>query len=329
MVAALVMVLIIGVDDPGVINLSIPPQWAMVGEEWLLIWDTTIEIDGAWGYTVDWSLTPTPDSGPTAAADGLTWTPTDAGDYLLDVEFLNGAVHVANITTTLHVADAGIALSGNVSVFGDSISAYNLWQTHLATSEPSLSWLGTRGTEAGLLKDSISGWTWSAWMHSSGSTMSPLTCGSDAYCSTAGTPDVIVWAAGTNDASQSGTVAARNAVLANLDSLIAQWVGYENTVHIVWTPPPGADNDVPFIANYAGTPMEDQWYWEQRQRSMSRSVISHYAGRESERIYVAATATGVDTANDYPSDNALHPATSGYQHIAKAIRAVIAAAKGY
>jgi len=312
-------------NTPGVIQLSIPPQWATVGDEWVLYWDNCIEIDGAWTYDIDWSISPSPVVGPTESSVGLAWTPTAPGEYTLTVEFSSGGVPVADYTATLNVA-SNAPLVGSVSVFGDSLSGGNIWQASLAASEPGLSWLGTVGIMNGLQRDSRGGWSWALYIGSYLTDMSPLNCGADAYCRQAGVPDIIVWACGTNDSVGAGTDGARATVISNLDWLMGLWANHKTVRHIIWTPPPGADRDTPFIANYAGTALEDQYYWEQRQRAMSRAVIAHYAGRESERIYVAATATGVDSANDYALTNALHPMTIGYEHISNAVRSVMAGA---
>jgi lysophospholipase L1-like esterase len=161
--------------------------------------------------------------------------------------------------------------------------------------------------------------------------MTPLVCGPGSYCADAGIPAVVVWACGTNDAANaSDTTASISAVVSRLDQLISQWRSqYPQVVHVIWSPPPGASTDAAFDHDYHGTVLADQYYYEQRQRALSRALISYYGGREDEGIYISATATGVDTDTDYPIDNALHPTSTGYTHLADSMRAAIAAALGY
>lgn len=326
MLSVVLAMSLLSVDDPGVVNLSLPPQWAIAGQEWRIYWDDCITVDGAWTYDVAWSLTPTPASGPAATAAGLTWTPANAGDYVLDVELTSSGVHVANVSVALHIS-ASSALSGSVSVFGDSLSGANPWQALLAAAEPGITWLGTVGVAAGLKYDSRGGWQYYHYLAGfSGSSMSPLICGPGAYCSDAGVPTVVVWACGTNDAANTAA-ASVGVVIARLDALMSEWRDqYPGVVHVVWTPPPGSDSDVAFDHDYHGTALADQYYYEQRQRALTTALIAYYANREAEGIYLAALATGVDTTNDYPVDNALHPTATGYQHIADAMRAALSGA---
>jgi lysophospholipase L1-like esterase len=84
------------------------------------------------------------------------------------------------------------------------------------------------------------------------------------------------------------------------------------------TTPPNA-RESGFKANYQDT--YHRWGWKRIQHRLVQRRLSHFGGREAERIFVIPTELNLDPVEGYPENNGVHPNPTGYQQIGDSIYA--------
>jgi PKD repeat protein len=254
--------------------------------------------------------------------DVTTLSPASPGTYSMTVTATN-AGGTAQSTVTLTVVSAYSGVAQRLLVVGDSITvgAVASYVDPLYAAFGSLQLLGTQTTNpGGLACEGRSGWDWDDFRNNAASPMAPSgSIDIPAYVTAIGgaTPDVIVWALGTNDVFDRTRQLAQviEGALDAFDELRAAWEAVDSSiVHVLALPANGNARQSAFDANYSGT-QQDRWKFREGIQEYCRRAVARYDGV----LPIVPLGLIVDQTDGYPSTNAVHPDSSGAAEMATAL----------
>lgn len=257
----------------------------------------------------------------------LTLSPVSPGTYELTVTVTTaGGTDIAVVL--LNVVAASIPTL-NLLVIGDSITATGYYVDSLVNdgAAVNISLLGLTTTTVGSHPvEGHGGWGFSEYRDGVTSPMAPSGVIDIASYMTAlgATPDVIVWALGTNDVFGIGPgstlEAAIDASFEDFDQLKAAWDVVDPMIlHVFALPAPGNSRQSAFDLNYSGA-NQDRWKFRAGVHRWNERALASYDGTD---VVVVPLGLSIDQVGGYPFDNAVHPDAIGGSEMAPALLAYL------
>ncbi|HQX53938.1 MAG TPA: GDSL-type esterase/lipase family protein [Planctomycetaceae bacterium] len=337
-------------DEPS-IHLTLPPQVYAVSDLETKIYfaNTVLTAPGQeLAYEVDCSL---------GHSDALNWslTPRDAdiGSVPLTLRVKDSAgkvLEAASTTVNIVPADAGVGKEIRLLIVGDSLTHASVYPNEIARlldgpGNPKWQMLGTHkpsGALANVAHEGYGGWTWAAFnsrfaadatkpgssspfvfLDSDGKPALNVARYFDERCSGA-RPDFIVVKLGINDCFGFNADDAKvldtqiDGMFDQAEKLLAEFRQTAPDADIgVCLTTPGNSRDEAFVANY-----KDRYPrsgWNRIQHRLVERQIEQFGEREADRVFIIPTELNLDTVDGYPSNNAVHPNSIGYQQIGKTV----------
>src|SRR5438105_11291101 len=323
-------------EDPPPSVVLPPTVYFVEGRSGSIYFENIIPASSAADY--DWDVL------GVAVGEQLTdrWTYTPGGSLdptALTVEAYDKTKGKLVATATTKISAAAASAGGGTApsciFIGDSLTAAGVYTGDLiaiaANDAMGLALYGTRGTNPNR-HEGRGGWTMAAYTsdYADATGGNPFWIGGKvdfpAYLATNSIP-VPHWVfilLGTNDVFRATTdataVQEAQSAFAKLEVLIAsvQAAGPEVRIGLMTPPPPTSDQDA-FAAEYGSG--QTRWRFKRNILLWDRELISRYAGRTSERVYVVPTHVNLDTFHNMA--NAVHPGPAGYGQIADTIWAFL------
>lgn len=340
-------------DDESPVRLTLPAEiYAVPGLETNIYFANTVlatadqeltwEAECLLGQSDDRSWTLTPDS-------------SDIGNVSLTIRVknANGAV-IDQASTHVKVVprQAGSERTINLLIVGDSLTHASVYPNEIARllnapENPDWSMLGTHKPASAaerVVHEGYGGWTWAAFNSKfakdsakPGSSSPFVFAGSDGMpflnlaryfderCDGV-RPDFIIVMLGINDCFGFNPNDAQklddqiDGVFSQAEILLSQFFTAAPNAEIgLCLTTPGNSRDEAFVANY-----KDRYSragWNRIQHRLVEKQLAHFGGRTSEHLFIVPTELSLDTVDGYPTNNAVHPNTRGYQQIGQTVYA--------
>lgn len=340
-------------DRGGPLRLTLPSEfYAVPGVEMNVYYDNVVLTETPHAYHFDVAC----DIGK-AAQRRWTVTPgaADAGDHPLTITVRDAAGReLGRATTLLKVipADAGAGRTVRALIVGDSLTRATTYSNEIArllSLPENLQWqmLGTHrpaSAAPGVAHEGYGGWTWErfashyepnpdgthrkrtspfVYLGADGEPVLDLNRYFDEQFN-GERPDFVTFLLGINDCFSAdpddpAAIDARiDAMFSHADKLLTAFraAAPQAELGICLTTPPNAREEG-FEANYHGR--YHRWGWKRIQHRLVQRQIGHFAGRQSEGIFLVPTQLNLDPVDGYPTNNGVHPNEFGYRQIGASI----------
>lgn len=351
------------------LRLVLPPSIpAVVGEECNIYFDNVVLVPmvDAWIFDVDCNR-------GRQQSERWTWVPTkdDVGDQPIRIDIrdgLNKIVATAKTTVRVVAADRRVDEPISMLCIGDSLTQASVYTGRLLDlcnrpGNPKLKLIGTHwpGNEAGPNRhEGYGGWTAkrfathfneNARMGHYKKRGSPFLYLNEKrkpvlsfvkYCHDVNAdvfPDVVSIFLGPNDVfryTDENIESGIDDMLTHFDQLVAVIRSDSpQTKTAIMLPVPPASTQDAFGRNYRSG--QTRWQYKRNQHRLVERMLSAYAKREGEKIYVVPTYVNLDCLRNYPTtkvtansvndtkivrqSNSVHPAASGYRQIGDSLYA--------
>lgn len=358
----------VNTNIPGALRLRLPPTlYAVVGLETNLYFDNVcLTLNPAnWGFDIQC---------PIGKQQAERWTAVasakDVGQHPFVLEVRNDQNElVARAESQLVVVSADRATDKPLSLLmvGDSLthgSVYpqRVWELCQTPGNPKLQLVGSHGLQSPLgdiRHEGYGGWTaqrfathftptartgdyklrGSPFLYEQADGSKKLDFAK--YCQDVNEgrcPDAVTIFLGPNDIFSYDDLrieAGIDTMLTHYDQLVTMIHAHDSKVRVgVMLPVPPAASQDAFGSNY--TTGQTRWQYKRNQHRLVERMLDHYAGKESEQVFLVPTVVNLDCVRNYPEEvtelnlhaeqgrrqnNGVHPAASGYRQIGDSLYA--------